>query len=183
MIIGIGSTNIVKVEAVEEIIRGYPLLADATCVAVSAPSGVDDQPMSLEETIRGAKNRAKNAFVACDYSFGIESGLFEAPGSATGYLEACVCAIFDGTNYHLGLSCGFEVPPALLSLILKEKMTLGDACYQSGISTNTNLGSAEGLIGILSKNRINRKIYTQQAVMTALIQLENADWYVTPILS
>ena len=113
----------------------------------------------------------------CTYAFGIESGLFEAPGAQTGFLESSICCIYDGKNYILGLSCGFEVPPPILERVLQENMDLGQACYHSGITTNTNLGSAEGLIGILTKGRISRKEYTKQCVITALIQLENAHWY------
>jgi inosine/xanthosine triphosphatase len=180
MLIAIGSTNPTKVQAVEELIPHYPHLAAARTVSLSVPSEVSDQPLSMEEIIRGAKSRAKNAFVACDgctYAFGIESGLFEAPGTQTGFLESCICCIHDGSEYILGLSCGFEIPPPILGRVLQEKMDLAQACYHSGITANANLGAAEGLIGILTKGRINRKEYTKQCVITALIQLENAHWY------
>ena len=135
--------------------------------------------------IRGAKNRAKNAFAAsdgCKYAFGIESGLFEAPGTQSGFLESSICAIYDGSNHYIGLSCGFEVPRPLLDLILREKMSLSEACYHAGISSNPNLGSNEGLIGILTKGRMDRKKYTKQCIMTALIQLENSRFYTTNVL-
>lgn len=180
MIIAVGSTNSVKVQAVEELLKEYPTLAAAEVISIAVPSEVADQPLSLEEIIRGAKNRAKNAFVACgtcDYSFGIESGLFEAAGSQTGFLEACICCIFTGADYYIGLSCGFEVPPKILEYVLDKKMDLAGACYHSGITTNPKLGAAEGLIGVLSKGRITRKEYTKQCVVTALLQLENAELY------
>lgn len=180
MIIAVGSTNIIKVQAVEEVLQDYADLAHAKIVSLSVPSEISEQPLTIEETIQGAKNRAKNAYMSCGsckYSFGIESGLFEAPGSQTGYLEACICCIFDGTNYHIGLSCGFEIPQHILNLVLNEKMDLSTACFQSGVTSNTKLGSAEGLVGILSKGRITRKEYTKQCVITALCQLENAALY------
>lgn len=176
MIIAVGSTNAAKVKAVEEIIQDYPMLARATVQSFSVASEIPEQPMSLEEIIKGAKNRARNAFEACEscrYSFGIESGLFEAPGTQTGYLEACICCIYDGVKDHIGLSCGFEIPPKILDLVLNEKKDLTQACNAVGVSTNTKLGAAEGLIGILTKGRIDRKEYTKQCLVTALIQLEN----------
>jgi len=180
MIIAIGTTNVIKVQAVEEVLQNYPTLAHATLKSVSVPSEISEQPLSLEEIIKGAKNRAKNAYEACspcDYSFGIESGLFEAVGAQTGFLEACICCIYTGSDYHLGLSCGFEIPPQILQLVLDNGRDLSQACYESGITTNAKLGSAEGLIGILTKGRVNRKEYTKQCITTALIQLENADLY------
>jgi non-canonical (house-cleaning) NTP pyrophosphatase len=49
MIIAVGSTNNVKVQAVEEIIQEYPALESAKIVAISTVSGVSEQPLSLEE--------------------------------------------------------------------------------------------------------------------------------------
>lgn len=180
MIIAVGSTNKAKVHAVEEVIRDYPFLAKAKIATFSVPSGISDQPLSLKETIQGAKNRAENAFEACtpcNYSFGIESGLCEAPGTKTGYLHLCACCIYNGSDHHVGFSTGFEVPALLLDLIFQQKMDLSQACLHSGISANAKLGSEEGLIGILTKGRIDRKQYSKESIITALIQLENAHLY------
>lgn len=180
MTLAIGSTNRIKIEALEEVIQEYPSLSGSKVIACQVSSDISNQPLTLEETIRGAKNRAKNAFVAsavCKYAFGVESGLFEAPGTQSGFLEASICAIFDGTDYHIGLSCGFEIPRQILDLILQQKIELNQACHDSGISSDLKLGAGEGLIGMLTKGRINRKKYTKQCIMTALIQLENAHFY------
>lgn len=180
MIIAVGTTNQIKIQAVEEIVRDYPQFAHAKVHSFASPSGIADQPLSLEEIITGAKNRAKHAYLACDgcvYSFGIESGLFEAKGVQTGFLEASICCIYDGVDYYTGLSCGFEIPPQILKLVLDHNRDLSQACYESGVTTNTKLGAAEGLVGILTKGRINRKEYTKQCVTTALAQIEHAHWY------
>lgn len=180
MIIAIGTKNPIKVQALEETIQNYPQLANAKVLIFEVPSEVSEQPLSLEEIIAGAKNRAKNSFEACpscNFGFGIESGLFEAIGTQTGFLEACICVIYNGSDFYTGLSCGFEIPPHILELVIDKKHNLADACYESGITTNSKLGSAEGLIGILSKGRINRKEYTKQCILTALLQLENASLY------
>jgi non-canonical (house-cleaning) NTP pyrophosphatase len=62
MTIAVGTTNIVKIQAIEEAIKDYPLLAQAKVTSFSVDSEVSEQPISLEETIRGAKNRAKMLF-------------------------------------------------------------------------------------------------------------------------
>lgn len=181
MLIVVGSTNEVKVQAVEEVVKDYAHFASANILSYATSSNVSEQPLSLEETIRGAKNRAVNTFKAhpeCVYSFGIESGLLHAEGTHTGFFNACVCCVFDGKRYHIGLSTGFEVPPPILAYVIEHKMDLSQACCHSGITNNEHIGSAEGLIGILTKGRVNRKDYTKQSVMAALIQLENAHWYI-----
>ena len=178
--IAIGSINPVKIQAVEEVVKEYPALTGYSIKTFSVPSGVSDQPLSLDEIIAGAKNRAKSAFDACpgcSYSFGIESGLFPASGVQTGFLEASICCVYDGTQSFIGMSCGFEVPQQILNFVLEKKMDLSQACYHSGITSNTQLGAAEGLIGLLSKGRVNRKDYTRQCIVTALMQVEHANWY------
>jgi non-canonical (house-cleaning) NTP pyrophosphatase len=73
MIIAIGTTNPIKIQAVEEVLRNYLQFQQANIQSFSAPSEISEQPLSLEETILGAKNRARNAFNACSscsYSFG-----------------------------------------------------------------------------------------------------------------
>ena len=184
MKIAIGTTNKVKIQAVEESMLNYPFLADVEIQTFSVPSEIAEQPLSLDEIILGAKNRAKNAYEACPsciYSFGIESGLFEANGTQTGFLEACICSIYDGSHHYIGLSCGFEIPPQILGLVLDKNLDLSQACYESGITSNAKLGAAEGLIGILSKGRINRKEYTKQCIATALLQVEHKELYLKEI--
>jgi len=39
------------------------------------------------------------------------------------------------------------------------------------------LGEGQGLIGILTKGRVDRKEYTMQAIKTSLIFLENRKWF------
>jgi inosine/xanthosine triphosphatase len=181
MLIAIGTTNTAKVQALEEVLKGYSIFENTVqIIPFSVPSGVSDQPLSLQETIEGAKNRAKNSFIGCDscsYGFGIESGLLEAPGTRTGFLHVSVCSIYNGKDHYVGLSTGFEVPPAILSLVTDKKMDLSQACLETGISTNTSIGSQEGLVGILTNGRVDRKEYSKQAIRSALVQLEYAEWY------
>ena len=59
MRIGVGSTNKVKVNAVKEVIADYEMFKNAEVVPVGTSSGVSDQPLSLQETINGAKKPRK----------------------------------------------------------------------------------------------------------------------------
>lgn len=172
MKINIASKNPTKVDAVKELILEYPHLKNADVFSVEAPSNVSDQPKSLEETVQGATNRARTVFKDCDYSFGIESGLIAVPGTKSGFMDVCVCAIYDGNEFHLGLSSAWEAPKAVMHFIKNEGMDMSQAAIKAGFTTNPTVGSAEGLIGIVTKGRLIRKEYTKQAILTALIHLE-----------
>lgn len=172
MKIKVGSTNKIKVEAVKEILWDYPHLKDAMVSMVEVSLGVVEQPKSLGETVQGAMNRAKGAFQDCRYSFGIESGLMAVPNTKTGFMDVCVCAIFDGNGYHLGLSSAWEAPKQVVHYMLTEGLDMNQAAFKAGLTRNPNVGLAEGLVGIMTKGRLTRKEYTKEAIRTALIHLE-----------
>lgn len=174
MRINVGSKNEVKVGAVREVIADYPFLSGAEVVGLDVPSGVSSQPTSLDETIRGAINRAKACFVDCRLSFGIESGIVPVPHTKTGHMDVTACVIWDGREHHLGLSSLFECPKDVTELIMSGACDMQTAFHRCGYTANPNLGSAEGAIGILTRGRVTRKDYTVQALRMALIHLENA---------
>ena len=177
MKIKVGTKNKAKLDSVIEIIEDYPHLKNSEIEGVSTDSGVSDQPKSLEETINGAINRAKGIFLDCDYSIGIESGLMSVPMSKSGYMDVCVCAIYDGRECHLGLSSAWEFPdPSVTNLMINDGLDMSQAINKAGMTKNENIGSAEGVIGILTKGRMTRKEYTKQALRTALIHLETFDF-------
>lgn len=173
MIINVGSKNRVKVEAVKEIIKDYPHLANAHVEIIEVNSGIAEQPKSLEETMRGAINRAKGAWTNCDYSIGLESGLMQVPFSKTGHMDICVCAIYDGKELHFGLSSAWEIPSKkMLGYMLHEGLDMSQAINKAGLVDNPNIGSDNGAIAIFTKGRLDRKAYTKEALRTALIHLE-----------
>ena len=56
----VGSKNPVKLNATRNILE--KIYDDLEVSSVDVDSGVPDQPFGLDETIKGAVNRAKNAF-------------------------------------------------------------------------------------------------------------------------
>lgn len=168
----VGSKNPIKIAAVAESLVLYPHLAGAAVWGMEISSGVSDQPKTLPETVQGAMNRAKGAFKDCDYGFGIESGLMAVPNTKSGFMDVCVCAIYDGVEYHLGLSSAWEAPKKVMEYMLKDALDMNDAAFKAGLTNDPKVGSAEGLIGIVTKGRLTRKEYTKEAIRTALIHLE-----------
>lgn len=176
MRVTIGSKNQVKVEALQETLGNYEMFNNVEVTATEVTSNVSEQPTSTEETIRGAMNRAKNSFKE-NYSFGIESGITKVPYTKTGYMDFTACAIYDGKEFHIGLSSAFEYPKEITRMALEEGLTISDAAHKIGITDKANVGAHEGVIGILTKGRLARKEYTKEAIRMALIHLENAHLY------
>ncbi len=172
MKIRVGSINPIKIEAVQEILKEYPHLKDADISGVDVSSDVANQPKSIDETVQGAMNRAKGAFQNCEYGIGLESGLMVVPNTKSGFMDVTVCAIFDGNEYHLGLSSAWEAPKQVMHHILHEGLDMSQAANKAGFTNDPSIGSAQGLIGIMTKGRLTRKGYTKEAIRTALIHLE-----------
>ena len=178
MKINVGSTNETKIEAVRETLKDYPAFSNAEIQGIKASSEVSEQPKSLEETIRGAINRAKSAFQNnCALSIGIESGLMLVPHTKTGCMELSACAIYDGKQVHLGLSSAFEFPKEVTRIILQDGVDANEAAYRAGLTDKQKVGLSEGIISIVTKGRVTRKDYTKQAIRMALIHLENPEIY------
>lgn len=176
MRINVGSKNPTKIAAVENLVIGHDLFKYAVVKGVKVNNDEFGHPKTLKDTIKGAKKRAKQAHKNCDYSFGIESGLFKALGTKSGYFETTVCAIYDGKQFHLGLSPSFEWPSELTKLILNG-YDGSQALKMLGFTNHEKLGVAEGGIYILTHGKINRTKLNELAVTMALIHLENPEHY------
>ena len=170
----VGSTNKVKIEAVQETLALYGAFTDAEVVGMAAISRVSEQPKTLEETIRGAKNRAEASYASLPsiaYGFGIESGLMEVPYTKMGFMDFTCCAIYDGEEFHLGLSPAIEAPREIMEYV-KQGVTFNEAFFKAGLTSNPNLGNAEGMLGILTGGRVTRKEYTKQAIIMAMHHID-----------
>lgn len=177
MKVKVGTANPRKVEAVQDGFKEYPEYATAEIEGVNVSSGVSSQPKSLEETIQGAMNRAKGAFQNCDLGVGLESGIFPVPNTKSGYMDICMCAIYDGKNFHLGGSSVFEYPKILIDLVLSKGIEIDEAAREAGFTDSDKIGKEKGMIGHLTKGYIDRRAYSKQAVITALIHLQNPEHY------
>lgn len=202
MKIKVGTSNPIKVQAVEETVSGYPVLFPSPrVVGVEVDSGIGPQPLSEAETVLGATNRSRAALendlgtepVLC---IGIESGLKSAPSSVISYKQT-EAAGYGGRYMNftvvvmrlycehakvyetIGYSTAFQVPPHMMSLIMKgdENYEVDDAVFDMGLSTDRHIGERAGLLGKLTGNRITRKDYTKQALHMAIIGLQHMELY------
>jgi inosine/xanthosine triphosphatase len=178
MIIGIGTKNEAKIQAIKECLSNYKIFSgNIMYLPKDVKSGVSEQPKSLEETIRGAINRAKRSFEDCAYSIGVEGGLMKVPYVKTNYMNVCACAIYDGTDAYIGLSSAYEYPQNVINTVFNENIDVGKAFHKLELTNNPKIGSSEGAVGILTNGRITRKDYTKQAVTMALIRLDRQELF------
>ena len=96
----------------------------------------------------------------------------EVPNTKSGYMDVCVCAIYDGIEFHLGLSSAWEAPKEVSEFILNEGLDMNEAAYKAGLTEDLKIGSAEGLVGIMTKGRLTRKEYTKESIRTAMIHID-----------
>lgn len=175
MKITIGTRNEIKLNALKEIKQEYQFIKNAHVISIDVNTGISHQPKSLEETIQGAINRAKDSFDDCNLSFGLEDGLMQIPNFNKDYFNICACAIYDGKDIYIGLSSAYKYPREAVKLVFEKDIDINGAFYKLGLTNNPKVGNAEGSVGILTKGRLTRKDYVKQAIMMALASLESKD--------
>jgi len=179
MLFAIGTQNKGKIKAVKQALEKYQDFKRAEVISCEVETGVNEQPIGLDEIITGAKNRAKAAYQKnkVDFGIGLESGIFKVPHTKSNYMDVTGCAIYDGQHFHIGLSSCFEYPKKLIDKIVNENKDVSDAAIELGFFKNRSVREAGGMVGILTQGVITRIKYSEQAVHTAIIHLLNKDYY------
>lgn len=179
MRIHVGSKNQIKIQAVTDAVLLYPtLFPDPEVVGIEVNVPEFGHPKNLEESVTGAMERAKNAFMDCEYSFGIEGGLLEVPFTQTGFMETNVCAVYDGNQCYIGLGPSFEWPKDVTDLIISGKADASKAFYELGLTKHEKLGAQKGgIVGVLTDGKITRESFIKYSIIMALVKLEKKEYY------
>lgn len=160
------STNQKKIEAtrrvLESVLEG---VAKFTVKGCGAPSGVSDQPLSAEETKRGAVKRIFNVKCEADFIVSIESGVEREFDTFYAFTFAAI-SNKSRTRFGFGTSAKFQVPDHV-AFGLESGKTLGEINH-----------SPEGLIANVTGDRMKRTDLIAQSVMVALSFFH---FYPTPI--
>jgi inosine/xanthosine triphosphatase len=172
MKIAVGSTNPVKVTAVRKITSR--IWADAEIIPISVPSGVSDMPMTDEETVTGARNRAFAARDALDADFGVglEGGVHPEPFGLT--LHGWVVVV-DG-NGRMGIGGGGRLP---LPDHIAQKVLAGTELGQvmDDLLGDHNSKQKGGAVGALTNGLILREETFALAVAYALAPFVSPNLY------
>ncbi len=183
MKIVVASQNPVKLQAVR---RGFEQMfptMDVEIEAVSVPSGVAVQPATSAETRLGARNRAWNASrlrPQADFWAGVEGGIEDSPQGMTAFAWIVVLGgetpddAPDGRRCGQGCTGTFFLPPQVADLVRQGK-ELGEA--DDIVFGQVNSKQANGAVGILTGDVLDRAGFYQQAVLLALIPFKNPSLY------
>ena len=186
----VGSKNPVKIESVKQGFAAmFPSSQQFNVVGVDAASEVSDQPMSDNETLQGARNRAKHAsnmMKDADYFVGVEGGCAKVGTELSVFAWIVV--------QHRDKRCGkartatFFLPQEVTELIEQGK-ELGEAGERFDASVlsrfptylakddivfrRDNSKQSNGSVGLLTNDAITRTTYYIPAVILALIPFIN----------
>ncbi len=171
----VASTNPVKINSTE--IGFTKMFPGETFVirGVPAPSEVSDQPMSEEETIKGATNRVNNVSrlePEADYWVGIEGGLELIDEELAAF--AWVVVKSKDRMIGKGSTGSFFLPPKVTEHI-KQGKELGEA--DDIVFGTSNSKQANGAVGILTGDVLTRTTFYEPAVILALIPFKNRKLY------
>jgi len=108
----------------------------------------------------------------CSFGVGIEAGMYPVEEVETKYMDASICAIYDGEKYYIGFSPSFEYPQTVVNRVLQGE-ELG---YMHDIFGNTAKGR-KGAIGVLTSGRVNRDELEEYAVIMALTKIVSKEIY------
>lgn len=171
----VASQNCVKVSAARKAFAGMFPSDNFTFIGVGVESGVSDQPMTDDETLRGATNRAKNAQSAepvADYWVGIEGGLERKAG----VLESFGWMVVVSKNGAKSVSrTSTFVLPAKVAKLIDQGMELGDA--DDAVFHRVDSKHSHGTVGVLTEDFVTRESYYEQALALALIPYKNSELY------
>jgi len=170
----VASKNPVKLKAVQDGFAKMFAEQKYDYLGVSVPSGVADQPMTDEETYRGAWQRVQHAKAEhpnADYWVGLEGGIAEQDGRMMAFAWIIV---EDKERMGEARTGAFFLPPKVVELI-KEGKELGEA--DDIVFGHSNSKQQGGAVGLLTDNTIDRAKLYSESVILALIPFRNPTLY------
>ena len=202
IILAVGSQRGPKLNAVSEALVAFSnvLAPDAQfeVVGVEVESGVGHTPVSREELMRGARQRAEALLQlarkngdAWRYFVGLEGGLdvvqegisademrwratLKQHGRRRVFLESWAY-VTDGVRGHYGRSGAIELPEALAHEVLENGVELSVAIDK--FAGAVGIRDAQGAWGVLSNNFITRQEAFRVAVIAAFAPFYNEKMY------
>lgn len=182
MTIFVGSSNPVKVNAVKNAAIGtWPELI---ITGHEVASGISEQPMSDEETKKGALNRAKAALKSgmaatknsqkneTFLGLGLEGGVFE---NESGEMWTTVWAVVVNAQNQTWSANGARIQvPELIAELIRNGQEMGPVVQQ--LTGESNVKQKQGMFGIITKNFVTRTEEYTQIAKIALGLWYGQDW-------
>jgi len=170
--ISIGSKNPVKIKAVKRVIKR--IWPKVEIISLNVKSGVNDQPMSDQEAIKGAINRAKLSLkrTGSDLGIGLEGCVYESKFGM--FLSGWVVVIDKKGKTGIG-SGGCLLLPDKIAKEIKKGKELGTVMDELIKEHNTK--QKQGTVGVLTNNLINRTESFERAIIFALTKFISPQHY------
>jgi inosine/xanthosine triphosphatase len=166
--VAVASKNPVKAEAV---LRGFSsFFHDVKVEKIDVKSGVSNQPVTDEETRKGAYNRAENArnkSLKADFWVGIEGGIETGDSGLKAFAWVVVLS---QNKIGEARTTTFQLPVKVAELV-GQGYELGHA--NDIVFSETNSKQKNGAVGLLTQSRVTRTGLYKQAVQLALIPFVN----------
>ena len=188
IIIAVGSTRKPKVEAVRDALAviGHSLggAAEFEIAPVEVPSGVRHTPLSREDLMAGARQRAealagiaRETHASWKYFVGLEGGLDVIRDGATRwvFLESWAYVADDTGRGAFGQSSAVLVPERLAKIVVDDGVELSEAI--DDFAGGLGIRDAQGAWGVLTRNMITRRDAFRAAVINAFAPFFNREMY------
>jgi inosine/xanthosine triphosphatase len=188
IIIAVGSARLVKMNAVSAALTSFGSFlsadTDFQVEGVDVPSGVRHTPLTREDTMAGARQRAealrnvardKNA--PWEYFVGLEGGLdvVREGGSEWVFLENWAYAADRGGRGFFGQSGAILPPASLIESVVNQGVELSEAIDL--FAGSRGIRDAQGAWGIFTHNLITRQEAFRVAVINAFAPFFNSTVY------
>jgi inosine/xanthosine triphosphatase len=178
IIVAVGSMRRPKLDAVREALAelGPKLGTDTVCevVGVEVSSGVRHTPLSREETMSGARNRAEAVLrIAREksqpwkYFVGLEGGIdvVHERGNRWVFLENWAYVADTSGRRSFGQSGAIALPEPLATRVVDNGVELAEAI--DAFAGQTGVRDAQGAWGVLTHNLITRQDSYRIALISA----------------
>ena len=163
----VASRNPVKIAAARAAVLALQPESKIEIEDIAVASGVSEQPLSDDETRRGARTRTINAYAAspeADYWIGLEGGI-EVIGERL--MAFAWIAVRNGSGEISDARSATLPLPAAVKALIDQGLELGDANDKVFATRNSKQGS--GAYGLLTDGLYTREsIYTHTAVLAFL---------------
>lgn len=159
----VGSQNPTKVASVTRVVRR--LWPEVEVVAVKVSSGVDIQPTSDEEAIRGARNRAQQALASAgaDLGVGLEGSVVDTAHGM--FLEGWAVVVDRQGREGIG-SGGRILLPRRIAQAVRAGAEVGPV--SSRVTGIPRIKERQGTVGYLTNGLVTRVTAQEKTVAYAL---------------
>lgn len=176
--VGVGSDNPVKIKATESAFSKF--FQYIQILHKKIDPGIPAQPMSDEEMIRGAINRAIGIYnhFNTDFGVGLEGGIVKY---RYGVFVRGWVAVYDGKRTGIASTVSIQIPSIIWEILSTEKsLELEDIMEK--ISGVRKIGDKIGAFGFLTLGRYDRTRAFEDALICALAPFINKEAYDNSLL-